>query len=1293
MSSALALAADSGNLWLADETAGQTRVDRFDAASGVFLGPQLDEEGGVSLLGSAGVAVAHPSGEEVLYAGAGESGQGVVAVFGPGGKLQHTWTGANTPSGPFGFLTGVAADSSVGLESSGDVYVASSGPNVVDVFKPVAGGAEPAKVVAQLKGICPAMGATCGLAEQEEEANLFKGPTGVAVSGFNGDVLVADGSSVVDVFEPTLLGEYRFVRQLTGTPTGPSGAEVPFADVTALTVDATSGDIYVSDNGARFAVVDEFDLEGKYEGRLASSTASISGLAVDSASGDVYVGHAHPEPNQAPVEVFGANIFVPNVTTTPASAPAVSADGQIDAVLNGAVNPAGQGAASCRFAWGTTEAFGQFAACEPESIVEGSTEVPVHTTLTGLAPDTSYSFRLQASNKNGTNPGDEGENQTFTTPGPGFGLESALSVSSSSATLEATIGPHGAPTSFYFQYSTSPEYSDAVDAPAAPGIPLGAGEEEVQVPSQHIQGLSGGTLYHYRVVAVSRLEVAGTPTLVSFPGADHTFTTQAASGGSSLPDGRQWEQVSPVDKHGAIPLSISEATGAQSSPSGDALGYIVSAPTEEGAQGNGEGVQILSSRGAAGWSSEDISLPHSTPEGASGSGGHEYRFFSEDLSQAIVEPLGVEFASLAPQVFPPDTERTPYLRYDATCSSNSSSCFQPLLTEAPGYTDVPEGKAFGGGIGLRGQAEFMGATPDLTHVVISSKVPLTSTPTTGPGELYEWTAGKPAAEELRLISALPGPNDEPADNEAAFGHERRDGKETHGARHAISDDGTRIVWAEAGGHLYLRDTAKEETVQLDVPEAACVADGKCGDGEVNPEFQIASRNTSRIFFTDSQRLTENASTTGSDLYVCELVAGSCAPRDLTPPDPGQDADLRGSVLGASDDGSSVYYVANGVLDAGANPGNCVEGSEAEPPNARCNLYVSHYDGTTWEAPRLVTILSGDDRPDWAQQLPGLTARVSPNGQWLAFMSDLGLTGYDTRDAVSGEPDEEVYLYHAFAGGAGRLVCASCDPSGARPLGTEYAKLTGGLAGGNGLWTPNQWIAANIPGWSPYRAGAALYQSRFLSDQGRLFFNSGDALVSRDVNNNEDVYEFEPPGIGDCSEATSSGVSTYSSSSGGCTSLISSGRAAGESGFLDASESGEDVFFLTNAPLAGTDTDAALDVYDAHVCSAIAPCLNSSSSPPPCATADGCRAAPTPQPSIFGSPATATLSGAGNQATPPPPVASKLKVKALTRAQKLDKALKQCKRDKSKNKRVTCEKSAHHTYGAKPKSGKRLKGRK
>jgi hypothetical protein len=278
---------------------------------------------------------------------------------------------------------------------------------------------------------------------------------------------------------------------------------------------------------------------------------------------------------------------------------------------------------------------------------------------------------------------------------------------------------------------------------------------------------------------------------------------------------------------------------------------------------------------------------------------------------------------------------------------------------------------------------------------------------------------------------------------------------------------------------------------------------------------------------------------------------------------------------------------------------------------------------------------------------------------------------------------EVYLYDASAN---RLTCASCDPTGARPHGIEYEKVTtasGGLAGGDRVLPPQQQIAAIIPGGTPTSLEQSLYQSRYLSNSGRLFFNSQDALVPQDVNNTMDVYEYEPPGVGDCSTSSP----TFSASSAGCVNLISSGTSPLESAFLDASETGSDVFFLTSSRLAPQDVDSERDVYDAHECSSAAPCFSEPpTSPPPCDTGESCKAAPTPQPNIFGAPSSATFSGLGNPAPPPPPTPAVVKPKPPTRAQLLAKALKACSK-KPKSKRKSCQAAARKRYGPKGKKTK------
>jgi hypothetical protein len=390
--------------------------------------------------------------------------------------------------------------------------------------------------------------------------------------------------------------------------------------------------------------------------------------------------------------------------------------------------------------------------------------------------------------------------------------------------------------------------------------------------------------------------------------------------------------------------------------------------------------------------------------------------------------------------------------------------------------------------------------------------------------------------------------------------------------------------------------------------------------------------------------------------------------------------VQGLILGTSEDGTYVYFVANGALAEHAVTGNCKEAGTS----GLCNLYMVHYDGTEWERPVLVAVLSNEDEADW--QNPGgdkgdlsvFTSRVSRNGEYLTFISNRSLTGYENHDADSGVPDAEVYLFHATHG---TLICASCDPSGARPVGVFDPPLNEGmrplLVDRVGAWG-GHWLAGSVPGWTPISANEALYQSRYLSNDGRLFFDSPDPLVSADTNGEENVYEYEPVGVGSCSTASDSASEVFEPETGGCVALISSGNSSEESAFLDASESGGDVFFLTRQELSVDDIDSAFDVYDAHECTNLAPCVSAPVASPPCTTAESCRGAPEAQPSIFGIGGSATFSGAGN--LPSPVSNSSVGPRSATRAQKLVKALRACKRVRRKQKRAFCVRRAERRYG-------------
>jgi hypothetical protein len=168
----------------------------------------------------------------------------------------------------------------------------------------------------------------------------------------------------------------------------------------------------------------------------------------------------------------------------------------------------------------------------------------------------------------------------------------------------------------------------------------------------------------------------------------------------------------------------------------------------------------------------------------------------------------------------------------------------------------------------------------------------------------------------------------------------------------------------------------------------------------------------------------------------------------------------------------------------------------------------------------------------------------------------------------------------------------------------------------------------------------------------LFFNSDDALVPQDVDGTWDVYEYEPAGYTNEEgkvQCTAGGAS-FSERSDGCVGLISSGASSEESGFVEASESGGEVFFLTSAQLSLQDKDSVPDVYDAHECTVASPCYPVGvRQSPACETEASCKASPSPQPVIFGAPSSATFLGAGNITPSTPPVSAPAKAKKAKRA--------------------------------------------
>jgi hypothetical protein len=758
--------------------------------------------------------------------------------------------------------------------------------------------------------------------------------------------------------------------------------------------------------------------------------------------------------------------------------------------------------------------------------------------------------------------------------------------------------------------------------------------------------------------------------------------------GAALPDCRAYELVSPLEKDdNGVSFTDSRASMSDTSP---ALIYY-----SPGSFGEAHSAFLdspyLSRRGANAWSTQDISPPYA------------------DYLQSAVNETSYPFGEL---LFTPDLSRGLVL-----------SKFTPLVGDEPagfinlyiGNVDddlyetvsnvLPEEPPFAHGSPVP-QPE--GASIDFEHVVFQSFASLVPGASHGEHEhVYEWSGGKLSQVDIGTGSATLS-----LEGSANVGSSQFNEPIIYGnAWHAVSSDGSRVFFTDGiedkgTKQLFLRENAASPVEDCAIAEDACtveVSGSQRTDTEGNPApdphgpqsayYRDASVDGARVFFTSRAELTNDAYTgvedNAANLYEYSVETGVL--HDLTV----DRSDAHGAavvgLVAASEDGSYVYFVANGVLADGAPAGDCKIEEEREPAlvDRACDLYVEHYDGSEWEPPRFIAQLAGSttqefdreqssgrfenhDEMDWvgyersnSDYGPGWhTARVTADGTRLAFESELSPTRYDNALSPSSEPGDcgesgrcrEVYLYNAVTQ---NLVCVSCNPDpAAQPTGP--AELGGHEVepAGGGLGVEP----------SPY------YVPRNLSEGGgRLFFQSPDALVPQDSNGLLDVYEWEQPGVGSCTEDSSN----FTPGSGGCIFAISDVAGGHESHFMDASSSGDNVFIATSNQLVPeADEDTRTNVYDARVGGG----FSVMSALPACVNADSCKPPVSPQPGVLAPPASATFAGTGN-AIPLSRPRGVVKPRPLTSGQQLTRALKSCRKKykRSERRRAACGRDARKRY--------------
>ncbi|HXP99148.1 MAG TPA: fibronectin type III domain-containing protein, partial [Solirubrobacteraceae bacterium] len=653
-----------------------------------------------------------------------------------------------------------------------------------------------------------------------------------------------------------------------------------------------------------------------------------------------------------------------------------------------------------------------------------------------LEPNETYTFCLVATNAFGEQA--QGNEVSVLTgqQAPTITGASVANITSTSATVNAEVYPHGEVTTYRVEYGPTNTYGSST-----PEMSTSAQHGPASIEAQ-LTGLVPNSEYHYRVVATND---SGSEWSL-----DATFTTgeSVVAGSQGLPDNRTYEMVTPPENGNAdvyvpeaLPRTYSENVEGiptrrmfQVSADGSAVAYE-GEPTSgggNGEEGNGLGNQFLAKRLASGWVTRSIQ-----PAGIHVT---YYQGFSSDLSAGIITsgtPAEPEISLSAEALG--EGYRVLYER------ATNGDVYRPLFTNdvhpnrsAEKGKNHFEAKGVVGGTG--GEAPvFAGGSSDYSDLLFEANDALLAGNGTLETELendvkQEIAEGEEHDEnylydsvdsKLSLVDVspegrvVPGatvggpPLNKPESNDPNF-------------RGAISADGKRVYWSSIesirGGEfhylererptgLYLRDNPGE-------PQSP-IANGKCSvlsdactvvvsNGEAR--YWASAADGRYAFYTEGGELYRFDAEPEADQVSREVLAGG-------------GAGVVG-VLGVSEDGEHVYFAAKGALAPGATAQTC----EAD---AGCNLYLLDKGQT-----RFVARLSGGDgdevplgsggQPvesgDWIGGLAKTRSFVTSDGESLVFMSSesLSVTGYP--DGYRNNGAEEVYVYEA---GSNSLFCASC----------------------------------------------------------------------------------------------------------------------------------------------------------------------------------------------------------------------------------------------------------------------------
>ncbi len=694
---------------------------------------------------------------------------------------------------------------------------------------------------------------------------------------------------------------------------------------------------------------------------------------------------------------------------------------------------------------------------------------------------------------------------------------------------------------------------------------------------------------------------------------------------TQLPDCRAYEMVTPVYKEGYLvdPENIS-ADGSHLL----AFSFGAFAGSEDSSK---LGAAYELTRTGSGWTATALTPPAS--QFAMCSGPISFRASADFSSMLFRAHLGASQSYFAQDFYRRNSDGSFTLVGPAFPSSATAG---PPSTHCSGESEVPH---------EAGTFFTLGDSRDLSHVLFAMYAEEGAN-VLWPGDttyafdhsLYEYVGTGNAAPLLVGVTGPEGSTSLVGQCGTYWGSTF-----SEDAYNAISSDGSKVFFTPAGEDTEpcggTQPTVNELFARIDQSRTVAISEpttGPSGDcatcltgSPADATFQGASEDGSKVFFTTGQELLPGD--TGNNLYEYDFNAADEHEKVSLVSGGLETADVRG-VARVSEDGSHVYFVATGKLTSEPNGVGRVAIAGED------NLYV--YDTSTRQT-AFVATLSPSDSQDWSSY-DLRPVEATPDGRFLLFASKADLTSDDTSSA------QQLFRYDAQTGD---LLRVSIGQDGFN-------------ANGN---TGSDAATFPAPNFGEPREPMPLAMS---NDGAYVFFNSSDGLTPRALNDAalpgghlaNNVYEYHE----------------------GSVSLISDGQdlsqePLGNSGvkLLGTDASGSDVLFTSFDQLVPQDTDTEVNIYDARINGGFLVPV----SPAGCA-GEACQGAPSATPSLLSAGSTSQV-GMGNLIPPASEPSAIPKPKPLTRAQKLSKALKACRKT-PKKRRAACVKQAEKSYGDKAK---------